>query len=446
MIILDGTIVVVALPSIRADVGLSATLIPWLMNAYLIAFGGFLLLGGRLGDLFGHRRLFVCGTVLFSISSLACGLTHSGTVLIGARAIQGLGGAVVSSVALSLIMKLFREPSERAKAMGAFGIVSAGGGSAGLLLGGALTSTLDWHWIFIVNVPVGFVVCVFSFFLLPKEPMRSAVGRLDVAGALAVTASLTLFNYAIVNAGEAGWYSRQILIELAGAAGMLLVFVFIESRASSPLVPLNLFRRRGIAVANTVGALWAFALYAWALISALYLQQVLERTPLEVALALLPSNILMAVFALWISAKLVMHHGIKRPLVIGLLFTAGGLALFAIAPMGGSAAVEVLPATLLVAAGIGSASNPLLLTALCGAATDESGLASGLVTTAFSLGGALGIAILLSFASAHTSDLLATGASPRVALHGGYHIAALGGAAFATAAAIVGTIFLRKDT
>ena len=318
MIVLDTTIVNVALPSIRADLGFSETSLAWVVNAYLLTFGGFLLLGGRLGDLYGHRRLFLIGIALFTAASIACGLAGSQEFLIGARAVQGLGGAIVSAVSLSLMMSLFTEPAERAKAMGVFGFVAAGGGSIGVLLGGVLTDVLDWHWIFLVNVPIGIGVFVASLRLLPTARGGASEQRLDVAGAVTVTAALMLAVYAIVNGNEAGWTSTQTLGLLAAAAVLLGVFLVIESRVQSPLVPLGLFRLRNVATANVVGVLWAAAMFAWFFLSALYLQLVLGYSPLQVGLAFLPANLIMGAFSIGLSAKLVMRFGIRLPLAVGL--------------------------------------------------------------------------------------------------------------------------------
>jgi EmrB/QacA subfamily drug resistance transporter len=443
MIVLDTTIVNVALPSIREDLGFSETSLAWVVNAYLLTFGGFLLLGGRLGDLFGHRRLFLVGIGLFTAASLACGLATSQGFLVAARAAQGLGGAVVSAVALSLIMTLFTEPGERAKAMGVIGFVAAGGGSIGVLLGGILTDVLDWSWIFLVNVPIGVAVVVLSLRLLPGGRGPAPAGRLDVAGAVTVTAALMLAVYAIVNGNEAGWTSARTLGLLGGAAVLLAAFLAIEARVPSPLMPLSLFRLRNVAVANVVGVLWAAAMFAWFFLSALYLQLVLGYSPLEVGLAFLPANLIMGAFSLGLSARLVLRFGIRPPLAAGLLLSAVGLALFARAPVDGSFAVDVLPSMILLGFGAGIAFNPMLLAAMNDVEPSESGLASGVVNTSFMMGGALGLAILASLAAARTDDLLASGDDSLVALNGGYQIAFVVGAAFAAAAAVLGAVLLR---
>jgi len=445
MIVLDTTIVNVALPSIRADLGFSETSLAWVVNAYLLTFGGFLLLGGRLGDLFGHRRLFLIGIVAFSAASLACGLATSEAFLVTARAVQGFGGAVVSAVALSLMMSLFTEPAERAKAMGVFGFVAAGGGSIGVLLGGILTDVLSWHWIFLVNVPIGAAVFVLSLRLLPGDRMLARGGRVDVAGAVTVTSALMLAVYAIVNGNEAGWTSARTIGLLAAAGVLFASFLVIESRVAAPLVPLGLFRLRNVATANAVSVLWAAAMFAWFFLSALYLQLVLGYSPLQVGLAFLPANIIMGVLSVGVSAKLVMRYGLKRPLAAGLLCAAAGLVLFAQAPVDGGFALNVLPGMILLGLGAGIAFNPVLLAAMSDVAPEEAGLASGVVNTSFMMGGALGLAILASLAASRTESLVAGGDSPLEALNGGYQAAFLVGAAFAALAALVGLLLLRSS-
>jgi EmrB/QacA subfamily drug resistance transporter len=443
MIVLDVTIVGVALPSIRTDLGFSESSLAWVVNAYLITFGGFLLLGGRLGDLFGHRRLFLIGIGLFTLASLACGLATSQEFLVGARAIQGLGGAIVSAVALSLVIKLFTEPAERAKAMGVFGFVASGGGSIGVLLGGILTDVLNWHWIFLVNVPIGVAVVVLSLRLLPTGRGPAADSRLDVAGAVTVTASLMLAVYAIVNGNEVGWGTVRTLGLLGAAAALFAAFLVIEARVPSPLMPLGLFRLRNLAFSNVVGVLWAAAMFAWFFLSALYLQLVLGYSPLEVGLAFLPGNLIMGVLSIGISARLVMRFGIRPPLATGLGLAALGLVLLARAPVDGNFVVDVLPSMILLGIGAGIAFNPVLLAAMSDVEPSDAGLASGIVNTSFMMGGALGLAVLASLAASRTETLRASGDDPLVALTGGYHAAFLLGAIFAAAAAVIGAVFLR---
>jgi EmrB/QacA subfamily drug resistance transporter len=446
MIVLDVTIVGVALPSIREDLGFSPSSLAWVANAYLLTFGGFLLLAGRLGDLFGHRRLFLAGIALFTLASLGAGLAASQAQLVAFRAVQGLAGAIASAAALSLIVTLFTGPVERAKAMGVFGFVAAGGGTIGVLLGGILTSALSWHWIFLVNVPIGVAVLVLARLMLPGAQAAPASRRLDVAGAVTVTASLMLAVFAIVNGNGAGWASARTLGLLAAAGVLLGAFLAIEARTPAPLVPLGLFRRRNLSTANVAGVLWAAAMFGWFFLSALYLQLVLGYSPLQVGLAFLPANLIMAVLSLGLSAKLVTHFGIKAPLAAGLLLAAAGLALFARAPADGSFIVDVLPNMILLGVGAGTALNPVLLAAMNDVGPSEAGLASGVVNTSFMMGGALGLAILASAAAARSASLLASGANKLTALAGGYHTAFLMGALFAVGAAALGAVLLRGGT
>jgi EmrB/QacA subfamily drug resistance transporter len=443
MIVLDVTIVGVALPSIRTELGFSEESLAWVVNAYLITFGGFLLLGGRLGDLFGHRTLFLAGVAVFTAASAACGLANSQELLVGARAVQGVGAAVVSAVALSLMMTLFTDPTERAKAMGIFGFVASGGGSLGVLLGGILTDALDWHWIFLVNVPVGVLVVVLTLVVISGARVATAAQQLDVAGAVTVTTSLMTAVYAIVNGNEVGWLTGRTLGLLVVSAVLLAIFLVIEARVRSPLVPLRLFRLRNIAVSNAVGVLWAGAMFAWFFLSALYLQLVLGYSPLQVGLAFLPGNLVMGAMSIGLSAKLVLRFGIRPPLTVGLLFAALGLLLLARAPVDGNFMSDVLPSMILLGLGAGMAFNPVLLAAMSDVEPAEAGLASGLVNTSFMMGGALGLALLASLAASRTDALLADGESQAAALTGGYHVAFLIGAIFAAAGAALGALLLR---
>ncbi|HDR9155135.1 TPA: DHA2 family efflux MFS transporter permease subunit [Burkholderia vietnamiensis] len=438
MIVLDSTIVNVALPSIGADLHFTGTALVWVVNAYLLTFGGCLLLGGRLGDLYGQRRMFLAGLVVFTLASLACGVAPSQTLLIAARAVQGFGGAVVSAVSLSLIMNLFTEPGERARAMGVYGFVCAGGGSLGVLLGGLLTSTLSWHWIFLVNLPIGIAVCAMCVALLPRVRVPADAARLDVAGALTVTASLMLAVYGIVGGNEAGWLSPQTVGLIGAALALLAAFVAIEARVAHPLMPLTLFAARNVALANVIGVLWAAAMFAWFFLSALYMQRVLGYGPLQVGLAFLPANLIMAAFSLGLSARIVMRCGIRGPIAAGLLIAACGLALFSRAPVDGGFVWHVLPGMTLLGIGAGVAFNPVLLAAMSDVEPADSGLASGIVNTAFMMGGALGLAVLASLAAARTEALAAARAAPLDALNGGYHAAFAVGAAFAAAAGLLG--------
>jgi EmrB/QacA subfamily drug resistance transporter len=445
MIVLDVTIVGVALPSIREDLGFSETSLAWVVNAYLLTYGGFLLLGGRLGDLFGHRRLFLIGITLFTMASLACGLATSQGFLVVGRGVQGLGGAIASAVSLSLMVNLFTEPGERAKAMGIFGFVASGGGSLGVLLGGILTDILSWHWIFLVNFPIGVLVVLFSLRLLPEVHIPMANRRLDVAGAVTITASLMIAVYAIVNGNQNGWTSVETLGLLAAAVAIFVVFLVIELVVSSPLVPLALFKLRNLAVADVVGVLWAAAMFAWFFLTALYLQFVLGYSPLQVGLGFLPGNLIMGALSIGLSAKIVMRYGFRAPLAAGLGLAGLGLLLLARVPVDGTYVVDVLPSMILLGLGAGVAFNPVLLAAMSDVEPQESGLASGIINTSFMMGGAVGLAVLASVAASRTSDLLDAGESNAAALTGGYHVAFLLGALFALGAAAIGGLLLRNQ-
>ena len=443
MIVLDATIVNVALPSIRADLGFTEESLAWVVNAYLLTFGGFLLLGGRFGDLFGHRRIFLGGISLFTLASLACGLSTSQHLLIVARAVQGLGGAVVSAVALSLLLLLFQEPAERTKAMGFFGFVMAGGGSIGVLLGGVLTDVLSWHWIFLVNIPVGIAVFALSLPLLPADGEREGQrGPIDVAGAVTVTLALMVAVYAIVNGNGNGWLSAETLGLLGLAVILFGVFVTVEARTAAPLVPLRLFRKRNVSVANGVGLLWAAGMFAWFFFSAQYLGLVLGYDPLHVGLAFLPANIIMGAFSLGLSARMVMRFGTRVPIGVGMALVSLGLLLFARAPVDGSFWVDVLPSMIVLGIGVGMAMNPVLIAAMSDVEPSESGLASGVTNTAFMMGGALGLAVLASLAAWRTGSVEA--ASQAAALNSGYHLAFLVGAVFAGLASVLAVVLLRE--
>jgi hypothetical protein len=346
-------------------------------------------------------------------------------------------------VALSIIMSLFTDNAERAKAMGIYGFVCSAGGSVGVLLGGLLTTTLNWHWIFLVNVPIGLLVYLASAKLLPADAPRTGGVKLDFAGSLTVTSSMMLAVYAIVNGQQLGWTSSTTLSLLGTAAALLVAFLVIESRVKAPLMPLALFKLRNVATANTCGVLWAAAMFAWFFISALYLQLVLGYNAMQVGLSFLPANLIMAAFSLGLSAKIVMRWGFRGPLAAGLLFAASGLAWFARAPLDGQFLVDVLPGMVLLGIGAGIAFNPMLLGAMSDVSPSESGLASGVMNTAFMMGGALGLAVLASFAAMRTQGLLGSGVESIAALNGGYQLAFMLGAGCATAAAVIGATFMR---
>src|SRR4051794_38403642 len=443
MIVLDQSIVNVALPSIRADLGFSQASLAWVVNAYLLTFGGFLLLSGRLGDLLGNRRVFLGGVVSFTVASAVCGLAPSAEFLVVGRAVQGVAGAAVSAVALALIMGLFTEPGQRAKAMGVFGFVMSGGGAVGVLLGGVLTGLLSWHWIFLVNVPVGVAVLVATRAVLPTDEVVPGSTRLDVPGAVLVTSALMIAVYAVVGGNDAGWASTRTLTLLASAAVLFVAFIVRETKAAAPLVPLRLFKLRNVSVSQVVGVLWAAAMFAWFFLAALYLQQVLGYSALEVGLAFVPTSLVMMFCSLKLSDRLVMAYGIRAPLTVGLALAAVSLALFATAPVDGSFVVDVLPSMILLGIGAGIAFNPVLLAAMGDVEPHEAGLASGVVNTSFMMGGALGLAVLVAVSDSRAASLASSGSTAVEALHGGLQVAFAVGAVAAALAAVVGGVFLR---
>jgi EmrB/QacA subfamily drug resistance transporter len=441
MIVLDTNIVNVALPSIQVDLGFSQTALAWVVNAYMLTFGGFLLLSGRLGDLLGNKRVFLGGVVSFTAASIACGIAPNPLFLIVGRAVQGLGGAAVSAVALALIMGLFTDPAERAKAMGFYGFVMSGGGAVGVLAGGILTGLLNWHWIFLVNVPIGVGVWLAAGRVLPADRVRDGGQRLDVPGAGLVTLSLMVAVYGVVGGNQAGWTSFRTLGLLATAAGLMIAFLVREARVEHALVPLRVLKLRNVAISQIVGVLWAGAMFAWFFLSALYLQQVLGYGALQVGLAYLPASVVMAICSLRVSDRLVMRIGIRVPLAAGLGLVAVSLALLASAPVGGAYVVHVLPAMVLLGLGAGVAFNPVLLAAMGDVEAHEAGLASGVLNTSFMMGGALGLAILVAVSTWWTGGQ--SDPTSLESLNGGFQLAFAVGAVVAAAAAVIGGAYLR---
>ena len=435
MIILDTTIVNVALPSIRADLGFDDASLAWVVNAYILTFGGFLLLGGRLGDVFGQRNVFLSGLTLFTGASLLCGLATSQGMLIVARALQGIGGAIMSAVSLALVMTMFQAPAERARAMGFYAFIAAGGGTLGVLLGGVITDALSWQWNFLINVPIGVVALVASTRLLPASSRSPR--RLDIVGAALVTSALVIATFAIVNSASSGFTSVETLGGLALSLILIAIFLAVEAKVRDPLVPLSIFKIRGLSVASGVGVLWAAAMYAWFFLSALYMQLVLGYGPLQVGLAFLAPNLIMGAFALGLSAKIVMRYGFRTPIAAGLGLAAVGLGLLAMAPERGTYVQHVLPGMLFLGAGAGLAMNPVMLAAMKDVPPTDSGLASGVMNTAFMTGGALGLAALAALAASRAADAAATGATVTGALTAGYQAAFVAGAVLAAIAALL---------
>jgi EmrB/QacA subfamily drug resistance transporter len=429
MIVLDATIVNVALPSIQDDLGFSQSSLAWVVNAYLIAFGGLLLLAGRLGDLVGRRDVFLSGLALFTAASLVCGLSQSEAMLIGARFVQGIGGAMTSAVILGMIVTMFPEPGEQAKAIGVYSFVASAGGSVGLLLGGVLTEAISWHWIFFVNLPIAVVTGLFSLRLLKRDEGVGVSQGADVPGALLIVGALMVGVYAIVEASTYGWGSLHTLGFGAGSVALLAAFVAREATAANPLVPLAIFRSRNLSGANAIQALMVAGMFGLFFLGALYLQRVLGFTSLEVGLGFLPLTAIIGILSLGFSAKLNMRFGPRATLLPGLGFIAAGLALMSQISVGGDYWTEVLPSMVLMGIGAGLSFPSIMTLAMGGVRPEEAGLASGLVNTTLQVGGAIGLAVLATLATNRTGTLTGEGQSAAEALTGGYQLAFVVGAA-----------------
>jgi EmrB/QacA subfamily drug resistance transporter len=444
MIVLDATIVNVALPSIQADLGFSQSSLAWVVNAYLIAFGGLLLLAGRLGDLVGQRRVFLTGLAIFSAASLACATSQTQATLVAARFVQGVGGALTSAVILGMIFTMFPDPREQAKAIGVYGFVASAGGSIGLLAGGALTQAINWHWIFFVNLPVGLLTAVLAVRLIESRPGIGGRAGADLPGAALLTGGLMLGVYTILGVERAGWGSTRTLVLGAVAIALLVAFVARQARTATPLMPLRLFRSANVAGANAVQALAVVGMFGSFFLGALYLQQILGYSALEVGLAFLPSTIVMGIMSLRVSGPLTMRIGPKATLIPSLGFVAAGLLLLARTPVDGAYVVDLLPAMVLMGLGAGLAFPALVVLAMSGATPSDSGLASGLVNTSVQVGGAIGLAVLATLATGRTGDLRAAGEPAAAALNGGFHLAYLIGAVLVGVAAAVAMAVLRS--
>jgi EmrB/QacA subfamily drug resistance transporter len=444
MIVLDATIVNVALPSIQADLGFSQSALAWVVNAYLIAFGGLLLLAGRIGDLIGQRRIFLIGLAVFTLASLLCATAQSQSVLIGARFVQGVGGALTSAVILGMIVTMFPEPREQAKAIGVYGFVASAGGSIGLLAGGALTEAINWHWIFFINLPVGVVTALLAIRLIEARPGAGLRAGADLPGAVLLTAGLMLGVYTILGVERAGWGSARTLILGAVAVVLLVAFVVRQGRIANPLMPLRLFRSRNVAGANAVQALLVVGMFGMFFLGALYLQQILGYDAFEVGLAFLPATIVMGVMSLRVSGPLGMRVGPKAMLLPSLGILAAGMVLFARTPVDGSYVTDILPPMVLFGLAAGLAFPALMMLAMSGVAPEDTGLASGLVNTSVQVGGAIGLAVLATLATERTGALQAAGEPAASALNGGFHLAYLIGAVLVAVAAVVAASVLRS--
>jgi EmrB/QacA subfamily drug resistance transporter len=438
MIVLDGTIVNIALPSIQRDLGFSQAGLAWVVNAYVLTFGGFLLLGGRAADLIGRRTVLIAGLALFTAASLACGLANTQWMLIAGRAAQGVGGAITQAVALSVILDLFPEPVERAKAMSVWGFVASAGGAVGVVLGGVLTQVANWHLIFLINLPIGIVAIALARPLLPSAPGVGLRGGVDLGGALTITAAPMLAVYGILNAAESGWGSPQVIVFLALALAFLGAFVAIERRVATPIVPLRIFRSSAISISNVVMVCMMAAFFGWFFFSPLYMQHVLGFDALQTGLGFLPAMLVFGAMSSGIAAKIVGRFGPKRSLIAGMSLATTGLALLARTPLDGSYLLDLAPAMFLIAIGGGLGFLPLILIATGDARPQDSGLVSGLISTSQMVGGAVGLAILATIAAARTVSLGEAVASASALLEG-YHLAFLVAASLATIGVILAT-------
>jgi len=433
MIVLDVTIVNVALPAIQEDLHFSTSSLAWVVNAYLIAFGGLLLLAGRVGDLVGRRRVFLAGVALFTAASVLCGAAQSSAWLVAARFAQGVGGAMTSAVILGMIVTMFPEPREQAKAIGVFAFVASAGGSVGLVAGGVLTQSINWHWIFFVNLPIGIVTILAARRLVPDLPGIGLRQGADVPGALLITSALMLGVYTIVDpAAKDGWGATTTLLLGAASLGLLLVFFVREAHARMPLMPLRIFRSRPIVAANAIQMLSVAGMFGMFFLGALYLRRVLGYDALRIGLAFLPTTIAMGTLSIRYSDRILMALGARRTLFAGLTLVLAGLVVFALAPVHANYVVQVMPSLLLLGVGAGTAFPALMNVAMTGATQQDAGLASGLVNTTAQVGGALGLAVLATLSTSHSKDLKASGVPTASALTSGYHLA------FWVAAALVG--------
>ncbi|MEU9042280.1 MULTISPECIES: MFS transporter [unclassified Kitasatospora] len=443
MIILDGSIVTVALPAIQEDLGFSPSGLTWTVNAYLIAFGGLLLLAGRLGDLIGRKRVFVAGLAVFTAASLLCAVATSPGLLIGARFLQGVGGALASSVSLGMIVTLFPEPRERGRAIGAFSFVGAAGASIGQVLGGVLTQALNWHWIFLINLPLGIAAALLAVRVLESERGPGLRAGADALGAALITAALMLGVYTIVGTGEHGWASARTLGLGALAVALLAGFLWHEGRAAHPLLPLRMFRSRNVSGANLVQVLTISGMFGFQILVALYLQNVLGYGAAATGLAMLPAAVAIGAVSLLLSARLSARFGERRVLLAGLALLVAALGLLARLPADADYAVHLLPTMLLVGGG-GLVLSTLAVLGMSGAGPDDAGAASGLFNTTQQIGGALGVAVLTTLADGRTATLAAAGQAGADALADGFRLAFGIAAGLLTAALLVAATVLKS--
>ena len=446
MIVLDVTVVNVALPVMQRDLHFSQASLAWVINGYLISFGGLLMLAGRLGDVFGRRRLFLGGLTAFTTASLLCGLSNSQALLIGARFLQGAGAAVIASMVLGILVTLFESARDRALATSIYAFVASAGGSIGLLVGGVLTEALSWHWIFFINLPIGIAAGVLAAMLIPEQPGIGVRQRLDLGGALLITAAPSLFVYTILQAADQGWATARTAA-LGGAALILFAaFLLLESRIRDPLIPLRVFRSRTVAGANLIRALFAVGLFGVFFLGALYMQRVLGYSAVGTGLAFLPNNLTVGLFSLVLTRRVVARYGARTTLIAGLLLVAAALGLFSRVPVQGSYVVDVLPVMLLIGAGAGLIFMPSVNLAMAGAGPRDSGILSGLTNVSLQLGAAIGVAVLASVSTSRTNARLVDGASQSVALTAGYHAGLLIAMGCLIVAAAGAALLLRPAT
>ena len=445
MIVLDATITNVALPSIKEDLGFSQADLAWVVNAYLIAFGGLLLLAGRVGDLIGQRKVFLAGLAVFTLASLVCALSQSQGMLVGARFVQGGAGAVASAVILGMIVTMFPEPREQAKAIGVYAFVASAGASLGLLAGGLLTEAISWHWIFVVNVPIGVLVGVLAMRLVEDRPGIGLDKGADVPGALLLISGVMLGVYTLLEAGEKGWGSPHTVG--LGALSIALVGLFLvrQARIPNPLMPLRLFASRNVTGANLVMGFLVVGFFGMFFLGALYLQGIEGYNPLEVGLAFLPSCIIMGTLSLGYAEKLVIGFGARRSLITGLVLALGGLLMFLRTTVDGSYWTEVFPVMVLLGLGAGICFPALMTLAMSGATQEDAGMASGLINTTTQVGGAIGLAVLATVSTERSESLQAAGEAVDTALNSGYHLAYLIGAGLMAAAVAVAVFIVERD-
>jgi EmrB/QacA subfamily drug resistance transporter len=446
MIILDSTIVNVALPSIQNDLHFTESSLAWVVNAYLITFGGLLLLAGRLGDLIGRRTIFLAGLALFTIASLICGTAQSQEALVVARFAQGAGGALTASVILGIIVTMFPGEEEQAKAIGVFSFVASAGASIGLLAGGVLTQAIDWHWIFFVNVPIGIATAVLALRLVERDRGIGLEKNADVPGAVLVTGALMLGVYTILKAGDYGWGSARTLGFGAITAALLAGFVARESRAAHPLVPLGIFRSRNVSGANLVQMLTVAGMFGMFFLAVLYMQRVLGYSAVATGFAFLPVSGLIGLFSLGFSARLSLRYGAKTIVVPGIVLMTAGLALLTRVPVNGSYLTDLLPSMLLLGTGAGLFFPSITTIAMSGVEPHEAGLASGLLNQSMQVGGSIGLAVLATLSTTHSDTLLAQGRATDAALTSGYQLAFVIAAVLAGVGATLAAGVLRPET